>query len=279
MIEIFAEEIDLEVPAQLRGLVVAFTLGETSKRIHARIPIFPTGFPLMVYLFGSIPDVVIDGKKNNLKSRTILAGQICNAQIYSHFEGVYGQLGIVLYPSAPYYLFHKCGENLKNSMTPVEEIAPLCSASLMENFSVEKLSKTERLEELLNYLKGLEENRLPRIEWLERSLLRIFEENGNIEQKELVVSSGVCSRHFRRVFKKVIGVSPKYFCKVIQMNTAFEAINTSNSLELHHIALDCGYYDQSHFINNFRNMFGLSPEKFLKGKYSYIKNYMGRRGT
>ncbi|WP_029038292.1 helix-turn-helix domain-containing protein [Salinimicrobium xinjiangense] len=279
MIELFSEEIDLEVPAKLRGLVLAFILGETGKIIQERIPMYPTGLPLLVNLFGSIPLVTVNGKKIQITSRILLTGQICGAEIHSYFDGFYKQLGIVLYPSAPYYLFHKGGEDLINNLTPFGEISPINSAMLNKNLTVEKLSKTERLGKLVDHLELLEENRLPRIEWLEESLSQIFKENGKIDQKDLLENSGVGSRHFRRIFKKVIGVSPKYFCKVIQMNTAFEAINNSDPVELHHIALDCGYYDQSHFINDFRNMFGSSPEKFLNGKHAYIKNFMGRRGT
>jgi AraC-like DNA-binding protein len=31
------------------------------------------------------------------------------------------------------------------------------------------------------------------------------------------------------------------------------------------LALDCGYYDQSHFINEFRSSSGLTPLEFLRG--------------
>jgi len=75
-----------------------------------------------------------------------------------------------------------------------------------------------------------------------------------------MISSGVCERHFRRIFKKVIGVAPKYFCKVIQLNTVFDMLSTSATEKLHHLALDCGYYDQSHFINDFNRLIGESPE-------------------
>ena len=279
MIEIFAKEIDREVPEQLQGLVLAFILGETTKRIQERIPMYPTGFPLLVNIFGSLPEITINEKKIKIESRTIVAGQIFNTKIHSDFQGVFGQIGIILHPSAPYYLFHQSGEILKNMWTSFEEICPVNTDSLIENLSDLNLSNKERLDQLVSFLTVLESQRLPCILWLEDSIARIFEQNGNIDQKELLVNSGICPRHFRRVFKKIIGVSPKYFCKVVQMNTAFESIKNSESVDLHHIALDCGYYDQAHFINDFRGMFGVSPEKFLSGEDAYLKNYMGRRGT
>lgn len=279
MIKVFAKEIDLEVPAQLRGLVLAFILGETDQKIQGRIPLFPTGFPLIVNVFGSLPNITINGKVFQTKSRTVLAGQVVNAKIHSDFYGIMGQIGIILHPTAPYYLFHRCGEDLINMWTPLEQISPIPLKGLEENLKEKTLSKDHRISQLLTFLKLLEQQRLPSIEWLDFSLQRIYEHNGNIDQRDLSENSGVSSRHFRRVFRKIIGVPPKYFCKVVQMNTAFEALNMKDPQKLHHIALDCGYYDQAHFINDFNKMFGESPEKFLNGKDSYIKDFMGRRGT
>lgn len=278
MIKVFAKEIDLEVPAQLRGLVLAFILGETDEKIKGRVPVFPTGFPLIVNVFGSIPNMTINGKVFQTRSRTILAGQVINAKIHSDFKGVVGQIGIILHPTAAYYLFHKYGEDLKNMWTPLENISPIPLKGL-ENLEGKTMTKHDRFDQLLTYLKLLEEQRLPSIEWLDFSLKQIYEHDGDIDQRDLLKNSGVCSRHFRRVFQKIIGVPPKYFCKVVQMNTVFEALKREDPQKLHHIALDCGYYDQAHFINDFNKMFGESPEKFLNGKDSYIKDFMGRRGT
>lgn len=109
MIKIFAKKIDLEVPVKLRGLVLAFIVGETQEEIKGKIPIFPTSFPLLVNVFGSIPKMTIDGKVFQGKARTNLAGQIENVRIHSEIHGSYGQLGIILHPMAPYYLFHQSG--------------------------------------------------------------------------------------------------------------------------------------------------------------------------
>lgn len=279
MIKVFAKEIDLEVPVQLKGLVLCFIIGETIENYQGKIPIYPTGFPLIVNIFGDVPKITIDGKDFYPPARTIVAGQIVNVKVHSDLDGVFGQLGVILHPTAPYYLFHNYGEDLSNKWTPLEEVSPVCSRQLVKNLSNRNLPVEDRLSQILTFLKVLEKQRLPPIDWLEEALLQIFERNGNIDQKELLENSGLGARHFRRVFGKILGIPPKYFCKIVQMNTAFEVINSSDPEKLHHIALDCGYYDQSHFIHDFHKMFGVSPEKFLSGKHSFIKDFMGRRGT
>ncbi len=41
------------------------------------------------------------------------------------------------------------------------------------------------------------------------------------------------------------------------------------------IALDSGFYDQSHFIRTFKQIIGQSPMKFLNSEHSYITSFMG----
>lgn len=276
MIKDFAKKIDYPIPEKLQGFVAAFILGETKEPGHFNIPIFPTGFPLLVHIYGDKPTFSIDGEPYQTRSRLVVAGQICNAHINFELKGIFGQVGVILYPTALYYLFHKAGENFNNMWTDFENASPVASSKLTLELK-DCSSITQRISLLLNFLEHLADKRLPAIDWLENSVLKIFSEGGKIGQNELIENSGVSSRHFRRVFKKAIGVSPKYFCKVIQLNTVFELLNNSETEKMHHLALECGYFDQAHFIHDFQRMIGVSPTHFLNGEHAYIKTYMGRK--
>lgn len=277
MIKNFAEKVDYEVPEKLQDLVVGFILGETETEVNEVIPLFPSGYSLLFNIFGVKPYLSINGEKQVTTSRLIVAGQICDAKINFHINGILGQIGAVLYPTANYYLFHKSGDKFLNAWCSLEEFSPLNSRILLQNLAGTNSIK-ERITHIIDFLLLLEKQRLPEIGWLEASLTKIFLRNGNVSQQELVADAAVTTRHYRRIFKKVIGVSPKYYCKIIQLATVFELLNNSEDEKLHHLALDCGYYDQSHFIHDFQKFIGNSPESFLNGKYSYLKTYMGRRG-
>lgn len=278
MIKKFAKRLDYEVPKKLQNFIVDIILGESNSEIHQIVPIYPTGFPLVVNVYGVKPTFKINDEKFQPTSRLHIAGQICNAKIISEINGVLGQVGVVLYPTALYYLFHQGGENFTNRWKELVGVSPLPASELIEDLS-KNHSVENRVALILDYLETLAEKRLPPIEWLDASLIKIFNENGKISQEDLIEGSGVSSRHYRRIFKQVIGTSPKYFCKVIQLNTVFELLNGSSTVKLHHLALDCGYYDQAHFINDFNRVIGNSPEQFLNGTHSFIKSYMGRRGV
>lgn len=193
--------------------------------------------------------MIINDLECHYNSRLVVAGQIHKAKVKFEIQGIFQQIGVILHPTAPYYLFHKTGFFFNNLWRSFEESSPLETDELTKNLSSCE-SIEYRITLILNFLELLGRHRLPCINWLEVALIKIFEQNGKTSQQELIEHSGVGDRHFRRTFKKVIGVPPKYFCKIIQLNTVFELINQADTEKLHHIALDCGYYDQSHFIND-----------------------------
>lgn len=277
MLEDFARKMDYEIPEILQDLVVGFILGKTEKAVNLTVPLYPSGYSILFNIYGDIPILSINGKKQPIDSRLILAGQICDANINFHIEGVLSQVGVVLYPTATHYLFHKTGNNFLNTWRTLKECSPIGTECLTQSLSGQNSIK-ERFKLITEFLKILEKQRLPPIFWLEASLKKIFSKNGNVSQHELVLDSKVTARHYRRIFKKVIGISPKNYCKIIQLATVFELLNNSEEQKLHHLALDCGYYDQSHFIRDFQKLIGNSPENFLSGQHSYLKTYMGRRG-
>lgn len=134
-----------------------------------------------------------------------------------------------------------------------------------------------RVAVIFDFLEELSSQSLPAINWLDESLKQIYIHKGYLSQTKLVEDSGISERHFRRKFKETIGVSPKYFCKVVQLNAVFELLQSSNDSEISKLALDCGYFDQAHFINDFKKLIGDSPRNFLRSSHSYVKSYLGSR--
>jgi AraC-like DNA-binding protein len=67
-----------------------------------------------------------------------------------------------------------------------------------------------------------------------------------------------------RNFKNIIGLTPKAFSKIIRFNNAFNDIKSGNYRDIHDIIHRHGFYDQSHFINEFRKYTGLPPSSFLE---------------
>ena len=84
---------------------------------------------------------------------------------------------------------------------------------------------------------------------------------------------GYSHKHLIKIFKDHIGVSPKEFLKVIRFQKAIREIETQGGINWTALALDCGYYDQSHFIADFKVFSGFTPAQYIKSRGQYL-NYI-----
>ena len=276
MIKHYGKKVEYDIPEKLEGIIMAIIAGQSEKNIDLTVPIFATGFPLVVNIIGNYPSFTVEGNPYNPESKLLVTGQIHNSRMDFRQEGIFQNIGIVLHPTAPYYLFHKPGTYFNNMWTSFKASSPLTCTKLLEEL-LTCTSNKNRIHVILQFLLQLEQHRLPAIPWLEKSINLILLKNGIISQEELIEVGGISVRHFRRVFKNVIGIPPKYFCKVIQLNTVFQLLHNTSSEKMHLLALDCGYYDQAHFINDFKKIIGDTPENFLQGEQAFLKEYMGRQ--
>lgn len=71
-------------------------------------------------------------------------------------------------------------------------------------------------------------------------------------------------RQLERKFLKQVGMSPKQLSKVIRLQTALKLLLNQQSERLTDIAYESEYYDQAHFIKDFKDFTGTTPNQFLE---------------
>ncbi len=75
------------------------------------------------------------------------------------------------------------------------------------------------------------------------------------------------------MFRNQVGVSPKEFLKIIRFQKAVNEIETTPDFDWSGIAADCGFYDQAHFINDFRHFSGFTPTEYARRRGTFL-NYI-----
>ncbi len=84
---------------------------------------------------------------------------------------------------------------------------------------------------------------------------------------------GVSQRQLERHFKEMVGVSPKFYSRIVRLQSILNSAHTaSDMLEL---ALSHGYYDQSHFIHDFTEFTGKSPAVFMRDENRMADAFLG----
>ena len=86
--------------------------------------------------------------------------------------------------------------------------------------------------------------------------------------KEISDQVGYSQKHVIKIFKANIGVTPKEFLKIIRFQKAIDDIEKKGTVNWTSIADDCGFYDQSHFIADFRKFSGLTPAQIPESTWT-----------
>jgi AraC-like DNA-binding protein len=82
-------------------------------------------------------------------------------------------------------------------------------------------------------------------------------------------SVGVSERRLSQVFREEVGLAPKMWCRIHRFQAAMRALHAGVDVPWSELALRCGYYDQSHFANDFRAFSGIDPTTYsaLRGRW------------
>ncbi|MDD4516211.1 helix-turn-helix domain-containing protein [Massilibacteroides sp.] len=70
-------------------------------------------------------------------------------------------------------------------------------------------------------------------------------------------------KQFSRIFAEYIGCNSKDFLRIIRFQRALYFMQTSPQITLTNLAIDCGFYDQPHFVREFKHFSGYSPSEYL----------------
>jgi AraC-like DNA-binding protein len=95
-----------------------------------------------------------------------------------------------------------------------------------------------------------------------RSVHTILANKGTLAIESLAAEHNISKRQFERRFKDLAGLSPKLYSRVIRFQAATQ-FKLNGTRDLTEIAYACGYYDQSHFINDFREFSGYTPKEYF----------------
>ena len=92
----------------------------------------------------------------------------------------------------------------------------------------------------------------------------IYQHGGNIRISEIAKKLNISESPLEKRFRRIVGASPKKFSSLVRLKQAIEQFNPQTSLTA--LGYATGFYDQSHFIKEFKTFTGLTPEHFFDSK-------------
>lgn len=184
---------------------------------------------------------------------------VCGSALSGRISGIgmYDRcFGVRFNPGAVPECFRKSMSQIVNNRCRLEEFMPT-----KEMLRV--LHKMDTLEEKIDYF--LLHFKLQ--EEIETNIITSFiikavkEESGFINIAELVNTTGYSHCYVDRIFKNNVGVSVKKYANIIRLQQAIDIVKDNKEDEVYE---RLGFYDQAHFIHEFKRFTSITPMVFLK---------------
>jgi AraC-like DNA-binding protein len=220
--------------------------------------IIPDGFTELIFHFG-------DPYKIKLNSQwTVQSSALCAGQITRHFSlqntGKSNVFGVKLKPTALTHLYDLNMHTITDKVVDAVCLLPKEMSFLQSEFDT-SANYNERISKAEKYFKKLLSTSSFKETYADKAIDLIFERKGMVTVAELCGFTGIGERQLENYFKKLVGLSPKFFCRIIRFNYIFDLVQ-KNKQQWTSLAYEAAYYDQSHFIRNFKTFTGQSPSTY-----------------
>lgn len=83
---------------------------------------------------------------------------------------------------------------------------------------------------------------------------------------------GYSHRHFLDKFTAEVGLTPKRYARVRRFHRVLRSLTTIREVDWVDLALRYGYYDQSHFVHDFKEFTSLTPEAYLRCRTPHLNH-------
>jgi transcriptional regulator GlxA family with amidase domain len=81
---------------------------------------------------------------------------------------------------------------------------------------------------------------------------------------DLAKATNIEKRKLQRMFSEYVGVSPKWVIRRFRLHELVEALNSGNHPDWAQLAVELGYFDQAHLINDFKSIVGFPPDQYRR---------------
>lgn len=192
-----------------------------------------------------------------------LAGQSTRFRRFQ-IEKNFGIFGVYFFPYAIPELFSIGGGEIVNQMLDLKTVLGKQGEELHERMAL-STDNTERLKVVSTFLEAKIRRSVRGSNPMHHAIRHLVNTNGQGSVSKLAEDTFQSTRQFQRNFKHLSGFTPKTFLRIIRFQHAIGQYHQKEK-SLSTIALDCGYYDQSHFIQDFRSFSGLTPRQYFSGE-------------
>ena len=234
--------------------------------------VFPSGFTEIIFNLGNGSWALEEKDGFRTTPQIELWGQV-TSHIKVKSKGKQLMLGVRFFP-------HTAGYFLKNSIAQFNDIVTDLSTVLGDAVKIlheELLNTTDLIKriELIEVflLKRLNTDKRQRIEEVSYLVKQINQNYIESNIHHIAKEHGISCRQLHKIIFQFTGLSPKSLHKINRFQYSLRLMS-KNEESLTSVAYECGYFDQSHFIRDFKTFTGITPSEYLVNKYPVNQVYL-----
>jgi AraC-like DNA-binding protein len=85
-----------------------------------------------------------------------------------------------------------------------------------------------------------------------------------VKVRDVFEQIGFSSRHLIDLFRQQTGLTPKSYQRVRRFQSVLQILHIDSDTDGASLSTSCGYYDQAHFIHDFKHFSGLTPTEYAR---------------
>jgi len=224
--------------------------------------IIPTGLTELMLYFTPCPKILTDNKY--LSDNVALYGHQ-NDFYDMELTGSLSVFSIVFEPQGLMRFFKFPLNEICNQNVPLQYIINVQTGRDLEEEMGEADTFHQRVDIVESYLLNLLNDDFTDFEFrrINHIVNLIKQTGGNVSISQMASEACLCRRQFERIFAEKIGISPKQYLKIIRFQYAIFQKQQDLNLDMIELSYKSGYFDQSHFINDFKSLCGLTPKQYF----------------
>jgi AraC-like DNA-binding protein len=247
---------------------------ESGARAHSRERVLPTATMQMIVSLSDDPLKVFH-TEHDAVATNYGSSVICGA--HSQFSIIdtsqETSIGVHFRPGGAFPFLKGSAGELHNSHVSLADIFGSGATRLRERL-LEAESPAAKFQTFESFLTL----RLEKPGYMNRVLRFAVKELGRTENPmrvgDVVDRTGLTSRRFIELFTNEVGLTPKLYFRVQRFQGIILRLHQDLQIDWAQEAVSCGYYDQSHFNNDFRAFSGMTPTEYVERKGEYANHIL-----
>jgi AraC-like DNA-binding protein len=239
-----------------------------------REKVLPHAHPEMVFVYGNSFKASFGDEAPRRMPRSFIVGQI-DKYINLETTGTAGALGVKFKPDGLYQLLQLPMSAFTNRSLILTDVLGNSATELTDRV-VSAQTPVERISLLEHYLLSRVPSKPNALPYIPKAVNKIMGSGGSVSVGELTDEFGVSERQMERKFLERVGITPKLLARIARINHVFKLLKTCPQFSWLDVIYSCGYFDQAHFIRDFKNLAGETPTQFFSRKQYLSPMFQGR---